>query len=250
VTLTDNNATAVVNTGSQAGMNFWSVDGNGLSGQNQLQQQWFWYRVGNSVPQSINTMSGPTNTLVGLNNLTTTYFNSTYNFGISISYQLSGTGLGNSDIMEGIQIQNFSSATNNISFFQYSHFTLLGQNSGNTIMAGNTGAQQQNGQTAIAESIITPPASAFEATNYGITLPKLNSVPGLTLSDTNPNDTQTASGDVTWAFEWDLSVAPGAVVDISKDKLLSISNVPEPSVLGLAGLAVLALRRRLTVKKA
>jgi hypothetical protein len=249
VTLTDNNATAVVNTGSQAGMDFWSVDGNGLSGQNQLAQQWFWYRVGNTVPQSVDTMSSPHNTLVGLNNLTTTYYNSSLNFNISISYQLTGNGVGSSDIMEGIQIQNTSSSTLNMSFFQYSHFTLLGQNYGNTITMGNSLAYQYNGQTAIQEGIIAPNASAYEANTYGgpnDTLSKLNGTSGLVLNN-NAND----SGDVTWAFEWDLSIAPGTTFDINKDKVLSISSVPEPCVLGLipTAFAVFALRRRFIAKK-
>jgi hypothetical protein len=247
VTLTDNNATAVVNTGSQAGMDFWSVDGNGLAGQNQLAQQWFWYRVGNTVPQSIDTISSPHNTLVGLNNLTTTY--SSLNFNISISYGLVGNGVGSSDISEGIQIQNTSSSTLNISFFQYSHFTLLGETNGNTLAMGNSLAYQNNGQTAIQEGIIAPNASAYEANTYGgpnDTRSKLNGTSGLVL-----NNNANASGDVTWAFEWDLSIAPGSVFDINKDKVLSISTVPEPSVLGLipTGFAVFALRRRFIAKK-
>jgi hypothetical protein len=48
---------------------------------------------------------------------------------------------------------------------------------------------------------------------------------------------------VTWAFEWDLSIAPGSSVLISKIKTL---QVPEPSIVTLAvlGVAGLALRRR------
>jgi hypothetical protein len=250
VTLINNNATAQVNTASQAGMDFWSVDGNGLSGQNQLQQQWFWYRVGSGVQQSIDTMSAPSITLAGSDNLTTTYFNTNLNFNISVSYGLLGNGIGSSDISEGIQIQNTSSSSRlTISFFQYSHFTLLGQNYGNTITMGNNLAYQYNGETAIQEGIIAPNASAYEANTVGgtnDTLLNLNTTPGFTLNGTNA-----ASGDVTWAFEWDLNIAPGGVFDISKDKILSISSTPEPTVLGLisTGFAVVALRRRFTVKK-
>ncbi len=53
-TLTDNNSVAQINPNSQSGMFNWSVDG-----QNQLNQQWFWYRIGNTPEQSIDTISAP-----------------------------------------------------------------------------------------------------------------------------------------------------------------------------------------------
>jgi hypothetical protein len=253
VTLTDNNATAVVDTGSQAGMNFWSVDGNGIGGQNQLMQQWFWYRVDGGLQHSIDTIGTANNTHTTANTLTTTYTSPNL-FSISIMYTLVGSGFGSgqSDIQEGIQIHNFTTTSLNISFYQYSHFTLLGENFGNTVTMDNASAYQQNGQTGIAESIVAPDASAFEAnTNGGTgsTLYKLNNNPGLVLSGTS--GTQTASGDVTWSFQWDFSVPGSGTQDITKDKLLNISFVPEPSALGLAavGYAVFALRRRWSVKK-
>src|SRR5438105_2460912 len=59
VTLVDRNSIAQVNVGSQAGMFRWEADG-----QNQLVQQWFWYRIGDAVPgnpeRSIDTISPPT----------------------------------------------------------------------------------------------------------------------------------------------------------------------------------------------
>src|SRR6266576_3968798 len=54
VTLHDGNSSASVDLGSQAGMFNWLING-----QNQLNQQWFWYRVGNSSGQhSIDTIGG------------------------------------------------------------------------------------------------------------------------------------------------------------------------------------------------
>ena len=52
VTLTDNNSSAQVDVGSQAGMFNWSIQG-----QNQLNQQWFWFRVGQAPEAAINTIS-------------------------------------------------------------------------------------------------------------------------------------------------------------------------------------------------
>ena len=51
VTLTDGGSTATVDLGSSAGMNSWTVNG-----QNQLNQQWFWYRANGGTAQPINTI--------------------------------------------------------------------------------------------------------------------------------------------------------------------------------------------------
>jgi hypothetical protein len=52
VTLSDQNTTIHITTNSSAGMDNWTTDG-----QNVLDQQWFWYRVGPSGGQSaLNTL--------------------------------------------------------------------------------------------------------------------------------------------------------------------------------------------------
>src|SRR5437762_12525225 len=57
VTLTSGNSSATVDLGSQAGMSQWLING-----QNQLNQQWFWYRVDNDPTgqHSIDTIGGLT----------------------------------------------------------------------------------------------------------------------------------------------------------------------------------------------
>jgi len=240
VTLTSGNTTAIVDVGTQAGMDFWSV--NGPSGQNQLQQQWFWYRVGTGPQLSIDNISAPSWSQTP-NTLTTTYANSA--FSVSIMYTLNGGGTGQGDIQEGINIHNFNANSPlSISFYQYSHFTLLGNAGGANLVMDNGTAYQSAGATSIAESIVAPTASFFEANTTGgttSTLYKLNNTSGLNL-----NDSGSASGDVTWAFQWNFSVPNSGDQQITKDKLLDITFVPEPSVIGFiaAGLGIHLLRRR------
>jgi len=102
ITLTHNNSIAQVDTGSQAGMFHWQADG-----QNQLVQQWFWYRIGTNSPEAaINTISAPSITTPNARTLYTTYNNGAY--GVEIDYLLTGfaPGSGISDVQETITITN------------------------------------------------------------------------------------------------------------------------------------------------
>src|ERR1043165_7924762 len=87
-TLTDGNSSASVNPSSQAGMFNWTVDG-----VTQLAQQWFWYRIGTSSPESsVNTISADQTTQPDSTHLTTRYINS--QISVRIDYTLAGGALG------------------------------------------------------------------------------------------------------------------------------------------------------------
>src|SRR4051812_12045254 len=83
ITLTDNNSLARVDVGTQSGMFHWDIQG-----QNQLAQQWFWYRIGNNPEQSIDTIGAPVLGLVTANHLDVTYFGAGFN--VKIGYNLAG----------------------------------------------------------------------------------------------------------------------------------------------------------------
>ena len=72
VTPTSGNSVVTIDPYNQMGMNTWFVDG-----QNQLYQQWFWYRVGASDPENaINTLSAPVISTPTASTLNTTYTDS------------------------------------------------------------------------------------------------------------------------------------------------------------------------------
>ncbi len=249
VTLADGTSVAQVNVGSQAGMFNWLVQG-----QNVLNQQWFWFRVGSTGPQaSIDTISAPTITLYnGTRGLTTSYANQM--FSLSVDYLLTGgslVGVGQtavSDIAEAIKILNLSGTALDLHFFQYSDFD-LGSPGGDTIQLGKNlrglwnEAAQSDPTAGLTETVVAPGATHGEAAFFNQTLKALNGTPGYTLDD---NAGPVGPGDVTWALQWDFSIAPGASVVISKDKLVNITVVPEPAAFGLLvlGSAGLFLRRR------
>jgi hypothetical protein len=250
ITMNDGGSSATLNLGGgtgNVGMNSWSV-----GGLNQLNQQWFWYSINGVVPQTIDNISAASvltaNGVDGINAVQSTYANSQLE--VSITYVLSGNGVGSgsADLMEYISLLNTSaSQTFNLNFYQYSDFNLLGGASDTVNISGGpsayTGALQTTGTggTGIAELIDAPDANFAEANyaNAGVssTLYKLNNDANLML-----NDNQNAGpGDVTWALQWGATLNPGDMLNITKDKGLSIQIVPEPSTVALIALGVSAL---------
>lgn len=231
-TLSDNSATADVNVGSSSGMFNWTV-----MGQDQLFQQWFWYRVGASGPEApINTISPALAVATnGTRGLSTTY--SQAQFSVGVEYLLTGGLLGGkkSTIAETITIHNSSLSTLDFHFFQYSDFDLGGSTGGDSVVIGKnafTGlynsADQFDPLHTFQESVVSPGANHAEVGFYPSTLNKLNDLNADTLNDVT---SLTGPGDVDWAFEWDFSIAPGESTVINKSK--SVELIPEPTSMAL-----------------
>jgi hypothetical protein len=244
VTLVDQNSSATINLSPSAnnggGMTNWIIDGH-----NELAQQWFWFRIGSSGPElPISSIAAPILSTPNVRTLYSTYNNGAY--GVTINYLLTGSapGQGKSDVSESITITNATASPLQFHFFQYSDFDLGGPG-GDTVSLGKNlrglfnEADQSDGVTQLTETVVTPGANHGEAAFFNSTLSKL--------SDGNPdtlNDNLTAGpGDVTWAFEWDLTINPFSSVGISKDKYVTI---PEPCSLGLFALGFVGFlfRRR------
>ncbi len=251
--LTDLNSTAAVNPLTQAGMYSWNVDG-----VNQLYQQWFWYALGPvggaTPPASIDTLALANDNQPTANTLNLGYLGA--GFGINVGYTLTGgaPGSGVSDIGESISIQNHTATTLLMSFYEYSDFDLNNTIGGQNVMIsgphgrpGFNDAFQTLGPLSLSETVVTPPANEAEANvegGPGSTLAKLNNGVAPVVLDNN----LATAGAVTWAFEWDLVIAPGGTALISKDKYLQTTAVPEPSVLAFAsaslGMVAFAFVRR------
>lgn len=94
-----------------------------------------------------------------------------------------------------------------------------------------------------SETVATAGANRAEVATAYQTLGKLNNGTGpVTLA----NNTLAGPGHVTWAFEWDLALAPGAKYLISDDNYLEIYT-PEPSpsaLLAVGGFLIFAWRNR------
>jgi hypothetical protein len=249
VTLTDKNSSATIDPSLQSGMSNWTVNG-----VNQLAQQWFWFRVGSTGPESsINTLSllNATASDTNGNGLNDTLFLSYGNnataslYRIDVTYSLQGTNAAGSSIGETISITNNSTSSPlDFHFFQYSHFT-LGNVAGaeteallnpNTVRVVGTG-------NLFSETVVTRAPDHYELALNPTTINRLNDANPTTLSD---GPTTAGPGDATWAFQWDQLLAPGATLTISKDKTLQL--VPEPGTLTLISVGLLGglvfLRKR------
>lgn len=249
LTIEDGNASVEIDTESQSGMYSWTVDGVSV-----LAQQWFWIRDDASTPEfSIDNLP-----LAGEGTNDTNAFDDPrddnavvgYDAGeytVELDYTLTGGGAGSgtASIAELIRISNKTDQVIEISFFQYSDFDLNGTAGGDSVVitGGNT-ATQTEGVISVSESVVTPLPSEVEAGVFASTLNKLND----TSVDNLDGTTSAGPGDVTWAFQWNFTLAPqgDSGSDYLISKIKSVSVVPEPTsfmLLGLAGLAFASRRR-------
>jgi hypothetical protein len=246
INLNNNNSSAAINTGSSAGMFNWSV-----LGQNQLQQQWFWFRVGGSGPEApINTINAPVNTTNnGTRGLSTVYANS--QFSVQIDYLLTGgapgPGTNIADMAETITITKAPTVTSlDFHLFQYSAFNLggLGQDTVQLFKIGSLYflSQQTNSSADLAETVNSPGANHGEVGTASGLLGELNDGLTTTLSD---NGGPAGPGTEAWALEWDFTLnANNPSMIISKDKRLSIVPEPAPWMLLSVGVILFVLYRR------
>jgi hypothetical protein len=247
--MTEENSTAQYDLSSTGvGMNNWTVDGI-----NRLVEQSFWYRVGNTAQQRVNTLNLVSWSLLPSNYLVVNYSDPSSRFTLQLSYTLTGsdTGSGISDLGETVKVKNISGAPLDFHLYEYVDIDLLGLahpiDSELTLKGTpvNT-ANQSNNVVSLAETVLTPSATHYEAGYSPQLLSNLSS--GLVY---NLNDTAYASnGDLAWAFQWDVALGTSASnrsFTLSKDKRLGI--VPEPSTFvllgfGAFGLLAYAWRRR------
>jgi PEP-CTERM motif len=240
-TLVDDNSTVNVDTGAQDGAYDWLVDG-----ADQLYQEWFWYRVGNDPEASIDTLTIDTQGTSDTNfdgdddTLFVRYLGTGFEIELSLTLDGGTAGSGASDLAEQITITNTSGSALDFHFFEYTDLDLGGTILGDSVIFPNANTvDQTEGTLALSETVATPTPSHHQATSYPTILNLLNDGVASNLDDTPAIGTQIGPGDMTWAFQWDFSLAAAGAANISKDKRLSI--VPEPGTglllaLGLGGL--------------
>jgi hypothetical protein len=142
---------------------------------------------------------------------------------------------------EQISITNLSTTSAlDFHFFQYADFDLGAADSVKFTNANSV--QQTNGSTRLTETVVTPIPSHHEAAFFPVTLNRLNDGLTTTLSDAPAIGSAFGTGDVTWAYQWDVQINPGDTFQISKDKNLeAVAPVPEPASLSLVIMGAAAI---------
>jgi len=236
ITLEDANSTAVWDLYSSAGQMDWTIDG-----VDHMGQQWFWYRVGSSDREySVDTLTPGTPTTVdtngsGKNNLLfVEYTSEASSFTVSLTFLLTGgtTGGGNSDIMESIKVVNTGSESLDFHLFQYCDFDLTATPDNDTVrISGGNTANQTDPAHVVTETVATFKPDHFAVGEQPDIRDLLEDAAPTTLGD---DAGPLGPGNVTWAFQWDKTIAAGGSLLISKDKNVT----PEPATLGLMGVGL------------
>lgn len=227
------------------GLTGWAVDG-----QNQVVNQWFYFRIGGGVgEQAINAISAPVVNISSSGsqtNLTVGYTNAALS--VSIQYSLTGSNNNRSGYSELVSVFNYTATNMDLHFFDYSHFSLGGGNQ--TIRIGTAGPKpnainQTNSSGAfLVETLSSIGSTPLAQIGAGGTL--LASLTDGSPTSLSPNILGPQSGpDLETAFEFDWSVAANAATGKSISTAGPII-VPEPSALALIvlGLGALGLRRK------
>lgn len=233
VIYTLNSATSVVTFDSGSGLTGWTVNGS-----QQLASESFYYSLGGGPLSPITSISSATVTSapIGPPSITATY-SSAGNLSVQSTYGLIGNQLSDS-----IKVSNLSGSTQTISLFQFSDFVLGGATGSQSVnMFFNSGTQAEADQNGggvhlvdQAQFVGSGGTTEMQASTLGGLFGPFLGEPPYTLD----NATLTASGNAVYAFEWDATLTANTSFTISE---ISTITVPEPAVLALAGIGVLAL---------
>ena len=246
-TLTDGDSAVLVNDASGSGSAYnWTV-----GGVNQLNNQWFYYRIGSGAQEyAIDSISAPTS-ILDLNGkgLTTTYANGTISVQVYFSL-VDSLNPGESHFNQVVTVNNLSGASMSLNLFQYSDYNLGGDPNDQSAQFYLSGGKYRNlvqtdGGWTLTETV-NPPISPsttvlVAAVSDGSILTSLTDGSVTTL----PNDTSEGPGDITYAFQWQSTIATGGSLQLSK--LQGVVLVPEPSslvLISLGGCFIIGMLRR------
>ncbi len=226
-TLSTGNSTVLFNSIGDSAFT-WTVDGH-----NQLWDEQFFYRVGDTGPEHAFGTLAAVYSQPTPDRLNVVYGSLAGGFVATVSYNLDGGAPGNSALYEDVSI---TAGIGSVPFhlFEYTDLDL-------NVLAGDDSVavqylppmaaiatQSDLGGPVYSESIGVLAPNHVEAAIFDSTLLKLNDGVATTLDDV----LSAGPGDVTWAFQWDMDIVPFQTVTVRKAKL--VAPIPEPMT--MAGL--------------
>lgn len=243
--LADANSTISITSESANGAYNWVVNGV----YQLYQEQWFY---GTSAPGQ-SSISALTLTGSSSDGTDAKFTYAGADFTLKTTYSLVGgaAGTANSDLSEQFRVINTSGSPLTFRLYLYTDFDLAGTPAGDIASIESPemdhAFQYGPGKNIMSETVAVQSATHGEVNFYANTLNSLTSGVTYTLND---NVGPLGPGDMTWALEWDKTIAPGGSFIVSIDKMLTPVPLP-PSVLmlgtGLLGLGILPWRKKTAV---
>ena len=161
VFLRDRNSFIAINFETQLGTFVWTVDG-----LNQIFQQWFWFRIGDTGGEtSIDNLVLVSSNVSEDEKILEVSFTDEEDLTIDITWELEGGGSGSSTLFETIVITNVGVADMNMTFFQYTDFDVEGPPDDTVEIIPPNIARQVDG--LISETVVSPDPSHFEVAEFG-----------------------------------------------------------------------------------
>jgi len=246
ITLTDENSSLVFDTESEDNLMSWIVDGT-----DQLDTLAYWYRIGDGPEQSVHTTLTQTAANAvdtdgdgGLDRLFVEYL-SPDQFDITFTYGLEG---GNpfslrSLFNTAVEVENLSASDLDFNLFSFVDYNLNNSSSPESVTVSRdpntglvTGEDTLSDAPVVATLTTNPGADRYDADQSSALLSLLN--------DGNADDlaltegSKTISGDTSFAFQFERSIAPGASALVGQTNFVrDVQPIPEPtSTLGLLAL--------------
>jgi hypothetical protein len=224
---------------------------------NSLYDSWMYYRVAGDTRESPfgnYNPTGPrdvlmTGSFVGNTatyNLTDQVSNST-RFTATWTMNLVDSATPNtSTLYHTVTLNNPGATPLTISLFQYVDIDLSNVATGQSATGGINGMYSTDG-TLVGSLVAVTPATAFQASPFSDLRTSLSNE---TVTNLNNTGLPFSPGDVTFAYQWDVTIPAGGSTTIQS--YMGVQPVPEPGMvlaccLGLAGVGRLYHKRRKAV---
>ncbi|MBX7135559.1 MAG: PEP-CTERM sorting domain-containing protein [Fimbriimonadaceae bacterium] len=231
-TLTDGNA--LVNGDDVDLLYNWFTDG-----VDDLFNEDYYFRIGQNPEDQVSSLGGAVVTQFAANIANVRFQNAVVAFDITYTLAGGAPGSGTSDILEVVRVQNKTDQALDFHLFEYDDFDLNATAGGDNarLVNSSTIEQWEANTTALVGSV--PPFDRWEIAAFPTIFNKLNDGVADNLSNAT---TPIGPGDLSFAMQWDRTIAARGTFIMSKNKRIEV--VPEPATLAALGLGALALFRR------